>query len=183
MLRDEPFPAGRRTFDTEPGISEEVGSERNPGTVRLLNDQGRQVRQFFRSDTRSPLSRRSVLAEKTEEISRTKLSDGIKAVDHHRHLDRNRQAHRTHSRAALRQGENRSDADRRLQEGNLSTKIRRRQALADDGTYQLDSSNLKLQNFASAGRSTLEFHHRRRTRHRLGRAPDAVRAAAIAHFC
>ncbi len=47
LLHDEAaVSAGPRTFQTEPGISREVGTEERPGTVRLLNDKAAKFGNF-----------------------------------------------------------------------------------------------------------------------------------------
>ena len=71
--------AGPRTFQTEPGISRIVGNEANPGTVRLLNDKAAQFGNFS-ALILDRIYARLIVAERSEEISRTKLPTEIKAV-------------------------------------------------------------------------------------------------------
>jgi hypothetical protein len=71
--------AGPRTFQTDPGISRVVGNEANPGTVRLLNNKAAQFGDFS-GVILDRIYARLIEAERSEEISRTKLPSDIKAV-------------------------------------------------------------------------------------------------------
>jgi len=80
LLHDEAaVSAGPRTFETEPGISRQVGTDRNPGTVRLLNDKAAKFGNFSAVILERVYARLSI-AEKTEDISRTQLPAGLKPV-------------------------------------------------------------------------------------------------------
>jgi|SRR5208282_349596 len=70
---------GPRTFQTEPGISREVGTERNPATVRLLNDKAAKFGNFCEVILERVYAQ-LIIAERTEEISRTRLPTELKPV-------------------------------------------------------------------------------------------------------
>jgi hypothetical protein len=71
--------AGPRTFETDPGISREVGPESNPATMRLLNSKAAQFGNFC-GVILDRMYARLLVAEQTEEISRLKLPTEIKPV-------------------------------------------------------------------------------------------------------
>jgi hypothetical protein len=82
MLHDsssDAVAAGPRTFQTDPGISRVVGNEANPGTVRLLNAKAAQFGDFS-ALILDRIYARLIEAERTEEISRTKLPIDIRPV-------------------------------------------------------------------------------------------------------
>ncbi len=80
LLHDEAaVSAGPRTFETKPGITRQVGTDRNPGTVRLLNDKAAKFGNFSAVILDRVYARLSI-AEKTEDISRTQLPAGLKPV-------------------------------------------------------------------------------------------------------
>ncbi len=70
---------GPRTFQTEPGISREIGTEKNPATVRLLNDKAAKFGNFS-AVILERVYAQLIIAERTEEISRTKLPTELKAA-------------------------------------------------------------------------------------------------------
>lgn len=71
--------AGPRMFQTDPGISRVVGNESNPGTVRLLNAKAAQFGEF--SDViLDHIYAKLIEAERSEEISRTRLPTDLRAV-------------------------------------------------------------------------------------------------------
>jgi hypothetical protein len=70
---------GPRTYQIDPGISREIGTERNPATVRLLNPKAAKFGNFA-DVILDRIYGRLIVAERTEEISRTKLPTDIKAV-------------------------------------------------------------------------------------------------------
>src|SRR5271165_5256371 len=70
---------GPRTFQAEPGLSRTVGSDLNPSTVRLLNDKAAKFGNFS-SLILDRMYARLIVAERSEEISRSKLPTEIKAV-------------------------------------------------------------------------------------------------------
>lgn len=80
LLRDKAgVSAGPRTFQTEPGIARQVGTESNPGTVRLLNDKAAKFGNFS-AVILDRVYVQLTIAEKTEEISRINLPSELKPV-------------------------------------------------------------------------------------------------------
>ena len=80
LLQDSgPVTSGPRTYQDEPGISRTVGNEENPGTVRLLNGKAAKFGSFS-GVILDRIYARLIVAERTEEISRTRLPTDIKAV-------------------------------------------------------------------------------------------------------
>jgi hypothetical protein len=82
MLHDsspDAVTAGPRTFQMEPGISRVVGNESNPGTVRLLNAKAAQFGDFS-ALILDRIYARLIEAERSEEISRTRLPTDIRPV-------------------------------------------------------------------------------------------------------
>lgn len=71
--------AGPRTFQDEPGVSRVVGNDENPGTVRLLNGKAAKFGNFS-AVILDRIYARLIEAERSEEISRTKLPTEMKAV-------------------------------------------------------------------------------------------------------
>lgn len=74
-----PVTAGPRTFETEPGIAREIGTDANPGTVRLLNAKAAKFG-IFSAAILNRLYAHLIVAERSEEISRTRLPTELKAV-------------------------------------------------------------------------------------------------------
>jgi len=68
-----------RTFGEEPGLSRSIGTDANPGEVRLLNDKAAKFANFSRVILERIFGQLRI-AEKTEEISRTRLPTDIKPV-------------------------------------------------------------------------------------------------------
>lgn len=80
LLHDSgPTSSGPRTYEAEPGISRTVGNEENPGTVRLLNTKAAKFGTFS-GVILDRIYARLIEAERSEEISRTKLPTDIKPV-------------------------------------------------------------------------------------------------------
>jgi len=71
--------AGPRNFESEPGIARQVGTERNPATVRMLNDKAAKFGNFSVVILQRVYAQ-LILAERSEEISRSKLPTEIKPV-------------------------------------------------------------------------------------------------------
>lgn len=71
---------GQQRIDlSDPGLSRDIGTDRNPGTVRLLNDKAAQFDNFC-SVILDRIYVQLTIAEKTEEISRTKVPTELKAA-------------------------------------------------------------------------------------------------------
>ncbi len=80
LLHDEAaVSAGPGASATAPGISRRVGTDRNPGTVRLLNNKAAEFGNFSAVILDRVFARLSI-AEKSEDISRTQLPAGLKPV-------------------------------------------------------------------------------------------------------
>src|ERR1700730_3907191 len=71
--------SGPRTFGEEPGLSRSVGTDAHPGEVRLLNDKAAKFANFSQVILDRIFAQLRI-AEKTEEISRTRLPTDIKPV-------------------------------------------------------------------------------------------------------
>jgi len=154
MVHETTVSGGRRTFDTDPGISKEVGTDRNPGTVRLLNTKAARYGNFCAAIL-DRLFAQIQLAEMTEEISRIKLSDDLKAVIITATMDRKGKL----TEIILEQHCGNAKIDRMLIDACKKAIFYQNpppQALADDGTYQL-TIKLKLQNFASVDEAHWSF--------------------------
>jgi len=70
---------GPRTFQSQPGVSREVGTERNPATVRMLNDKAAKFGNFS-AVILERVYAQLIIAERSEEISRSKLPTELKPV-------------------------------------------------------------------------------------------------------
>jgi hypothetical protein len=147
LLRDEAgVSAGPRTFETEPGISRPVGSERNPGTARLLNDKAAKFGDFSAVILDRVYAQLSV-AEKTEEIARTNLPTGIKPVVITAILDKSGKL----TELILEQHCGKARIDQMMIDAckkGLWYENPPAAALSGDGNYKL-TIRLKLENFAS----------------------------------
>jgi hypothetical protein len=74
-----PVSAGPRPYEADPGIERNVGTDKNPGVVRLLNDKAAKFG-IFSATILDRVYARLALAEKTEEVSRMKLPTELKPV-------------------------------------------------------------------------------------------------------
>ncbi len=147
LLRDEStVTAGPRTYATEPGISREVGNDTNPGTVRLLNAKAAQFGNFS-AVILDRIYARLFIAEKSEEISRTKLPTELKAVVITAILDKSGKL----TELILEQHSGKAKIDQMMLEvckKSIWYENPPVAARSDDGTYKL-TIRLKLQNYAS----------------------------------
>jgi hypothetical protein len=148
LLRDEgPVTAGPRTYETTPGISREVGNDANPGTVRLLNSKASQFGNFS-AVILDRIYARLFIAEKSEEISRTKLPTELKAVVITAILDKSGKL----TELILEQHSGKAKIDQMMLDvckKSIWYENPPVAALSDDGTYKL-TIRLKLQNYASS---------------------------------
>jgi hypothetical protein len=71
--------SGPRTFGEEPGLSRSAGTDANPGEVRLLNDKAAKFANFSQVILERIFAQLRV-AERTEEIARTRLPTDLKPV-------------------------------------------------------------------------------------------------------
>jgi hypothetical protein len=148
LLRDAgPVTAGPRTYQTDPGISREVGTEANPGTVRLLNSKAAQFGNFS-AVILDRIYARLFIAEKSEEISRTKLPTELKAVVITAILDKGGKL----TELILEQHSGKAKIDQMMLDvckKSIWYENPPVAARSDDGTYKL-TIRLKLQNYASS---------------------------------
>jgi hypothetical protein len=154
ILDHGPVSAGPRTYQTEPGISRVVGNEENPGTVRLLNAKAAQFGTFA-GTILDRIYARLIEAERTEEISRTKLPTEIKAVVITAVLDKRGKL----TQLILEQHSGKSKIDQMMLDvcrKSIWYENPPIEALASDGTYQL-TIRLKLENYASSDEAHWSF--------------------------
>jgi hypothetical protein len=146
--------AGPRTYQTEPGISRVVGNEENPGTVRLLNAKAAKFGTFA-GIILDRIYARLIEAERTEEISRTKLPTEVKAVVITAVLDKRGKL----TELILEQHSGKSNIDQMMLDvcrNSIWYENPPVEALASDGTYQL-TIRLKLENYASSDEAHWSF--------------------------
>jgi hypothetical protein len=139
--------AGPRTFETEPGVSRPVGTERTPGTVRLLNAKAAKFG-MFSAVILDRLYAHLSIAEKSEEISRTKLPTEIKPVVITAILDKTGKL----TELILEQHCGKAIIDQMMLgvcKKGLWYENPPAAALSGDGNYRL-TIRLKLENFASS---------------------------------
>jgi hypothetical protein len=80
LVDNAPDSSGPQRIDlADPGVSRDIGNDRNPATVRLLNDKATQFDNFC-SVILDRIYVQLTIAEKTEEISRTKIPTELKAA-------------------------------------------------------------------------------------------------------
>ena len=155
MMHDHgPVSAGPRTYQTEPGISRAVGTEENPGTVRLLNDKAAKFGNFP-GVILDRIYARLIEAEKTEEISRTKLPTEIKAVVITAVMDKSGKL----TELILEQHSGKAKIDKMMIDvcsKAIWYENPPAEALSDDGNYQL-TIRLRLENYASSDETHWSF--------------------------
>ena len=155
MLVDHgPVSAGPRTYQTEPGISRVVGNEENPGTVRLLNAKAAKFGSFS-GIILDRIYAQLIKAERTEEISRTKLPTEVKAVVITAVLDKRGKL----TELILEQHSGKSKIDQMMLDvcrKSIWYENPPVEALSSDGTYQL-TIRLKLENYASSDETHWNF--------------------------
>jgi hypothetical protein len=147
ILDHGPVSAGPRTYQTEPGISRVVGNEENPGTVRLLNSKAAKFGSFS-GVILDRIYARLIEAERTEEISRTKLPTEIKAVIITAVLDKRGKL----TELILEQHSGKAKIDKMMLDvcrKSIWYENPPVEALSGDGTYKL-TIRLKLENYASS---------------------------------
>ena len=155
MLVDHgPSSAGPRTYQIEPGISRVVGNEENPGTVRLLNAKAAKFGTFA-GIILDRIYAQLIKAERTEEISRTKLPTEVKAVVITAVLDKRGKL----TELILEQHSGKSKIDQMMLDvcrKSIWYENPPVEALSSDGTYQL-TIRLKLENYASSDETHWNF--------------------------
>jgi len=152
LLRDSgPVSAGPRTYETEPGIEREVGTDKNPGTVRLLNNKAAQFGSFS-AVILDRIYARLAIAERSEEISQTKLPEELKAVVITAILDKSGKL----TELIVEQHSGKARIDQMMIDvcrKSIWYENPPPEALSGDGVYKL-TIKMKLENFAS-----LDEHH------------------------
>ncbi|SRR5258708_6757046 len=154
ILDQGPVSAGPRTYQTEPGISRVVGNDANPGTVRLLNAKAAQFGSFA-GVILDRIYARLIEAERTEEISRTRLPTEIKAVVITAIMDKKGKL----TELILEQHSGRSNIDQMMLDvckNSIWYENPPVAALTGDGNYQL-TIRLKLENYASSDEKHWSF--------------------------
>jgi hypothetical protein len=154
ILDHGPVSAGPRTYQTEPGISRVVGNDANPGTVRLLNSKAAKFGSFS-GVILDRIYARLIEAERTEEISRTKLPTEIKAVVITAVLDKRGKL----TELILEQHSGKAKIDKMMLDvcrNSIWYENPPVEALASNGTYQL-TVRLKLENYASSDEAHWSF--------------------------
>ncbi len=155
MLLDHgPVTAGPRTYQTDPGISRVVGNDANPGTVRLLNDKAAKFGNFA-GVILDHIYARLIEAERTEEISRTRLPTEIKAVVITAVMDKKGKL----TELILEQHSGKAKIDQMMLDvcrKSIWYENPPVAALSADGTYRL-TIRLKLENYASMDETHWSF--------------------------
>ena len=139
---------------TDPGVSRDIGTDRNPGTVRLLNDKAAQFDNFC-AVILDRIYVQLTIAEKTEEISRTKIPTELKAAVVTAIM--NKQGKLTE--IILEQHSGKAKIDNLLIDAckkGIWYENPPEGALSGDGDYKL-TIKLKLQNFASSDSTHWSF--------------------------
>jgi len=145
---------GPRTFQAEPGLSRTVGSDLNPSTVRLLNDKAAKFGNFS-SLILDRMYARLIVAERSEEISRSKLPTEIKAVVITAIMDKSGKL----TELVLEQHSGKARIDQMMLDvckQSIWFENPPAGALSADGTYKL-TIRLKLENYASSDETHWSF--------------------------
>jgi len=142
-----PVTAGPRNFESEPGIVREVGTDANPATVRLLNAKAAKFGNFS-AVILDHIYAQLIIAERSEEISRTKLPTEIKAVVITAIMDKSGKL----TELILEQHSGKARIDQMMLEvckKGIWYENPPADALSGDGNYKL-TIRMKLENFASS---------------------------------
>jgi hypothetical protein len=147
LLHDRgPVTAGPRTYETTPGIARDVGTDANPGTVRLLNAKAAQFGNFS-GVILDRIYARLMVAERSEEISAIKLPTEIKAVVITAIMNKSGKL----TELILEQHSGKAKIDQMMLEvckKSIWYENPPTDALSGDGNYRL-TIRMKLENFAS----------------------------------
>ena len=145
---------GPRTYQDVPGMSRVVGNESNPGTVRLLNGKAAKFGTFA-GVILDRIYARLIEAERTEEISRTRLPTEIKAVVITAVMDKRGKL----TELILEQHSGKAKIDQMMLDvcrKSIWYENPPVEALSANGTYQL-TIRLKLENYASMDETHWSF--------------------------
>jgi len=146
--------SGPRTFGAEPGLSRTVGNDANPAEVRLLNDKAAKFANFSQVILERIYAQLR-LAEKTEEISRTKLPTDIRPVVITAIMDKSGKL----TELILEQHSGKARIDQMMLNVCKKAVWYRNppvDALAEDGTYHLTIQG-RLENYASTDETHWSF--------------------------
>jgi hypothetical protein len=149
MLHDsssDAVTAGPRTFQTDPGVSRVVGNDSNPGTVRLLNAKAAQFGDFS-ALILDRIYARLIEAERSEEISRTRLPTDLRPVVITAILNKSGKL----TELILEQHSGKAKIDQMMLDvckKSIWYENPPTAAISGDGTYKL-TIKLKLENYAS----------------------------------
>ena len=138
--------AGPRTYAVDPGISRTVGNDANPGTVRLLNAKAAKFGNFSEVIL-DRIYAHLMVAERSDEFSRTRLPTEMKAVVITAVLDKSGKL----TELILEQHSGKAKVDQMMLEvckKSIWFENPPVDALSGDGNYKL-TIKLKLENYAS----------------------------------
>ncbi|MGH7925080.1 MAG: hypothetical protein ACREQH_10890, partial [Candidatus Binatus sp.] len=148
LLADRgPVTAGPRTFQAEPGLSRNVGTEGTPGTVRLLNAKAAKFGNFS-AVILDRIYTQVTIAEKSEDIARTRLPTDLRAVVITAVMNKSGKL----TELILEQHSGRGKIDQMMIDvckKSIWYENPPAAALSGDGTYKL-TIRLKLENYASS---------------------------------
>jgi hypothetical protein len=146
--------SGPRTFAEQPGLSRSAGTDANPGEVRLLNDKAAKFANFSQVILERIYAQLRI-AEKTEEIARTKLPTDIKPVVITAIMDKSGKL----TELILEQHSGKARIDQMMLNVCKKAVWYRNppvDALAEDGTYHLTIQG-RLENYASTDETHWSF--------------------------
>jgi hypothetical protein len=154
ILDSGPSSAAPRTFQATPGMSRQIGTDANPATVRLLNAKAAKFGNFSAAIL-DHIYAHLIVAERSEEISRGKLPEDLKAVIITATMNKDGKL----IELVLEQHSGKAKIDQMMLEvckksiwyANPPTA-----ALSEDGTYKL-TIKLKLENYASLDENHWSF--------------------------
>jgi hypothetical protein len=148
---------GPRTYQEQPGLARSVGTEANPGEERLLNDKAAKFANFSQVILERIYAQLRI-AEKTEEISRTRLPTDIKPVVITAIMDKNGKL----TELILEQHSGKARVDQMMLTVCKKAIWYRNpppEALSGDGTYHLTIQG-RLENYASTDETHWSFFTR-----------------------
>ncbi len=146
-----------RTFGEQPGLSRSVGTDANPGEVRLLNDKAAKFANFSQVILERIFAQLRI-AERTEEISRTRLPTDIKPVVITAIMDKNGKL----TELILEEHSGKARIDQMMLSVCKKAIWYRNppsEALAEDGRYHLTIQG-RLENYASTDETHWSFFTR-----------------------
>ena len=155
ILDHGPSSAGPRTFQAEPGMSRQIGNDLNPATVRLLNAKAAKFGNFS-GVILDRIFAKLIVAERSEEISRGKLPEDLRAVIITATMDKQGKL----TELILEQHSGKATIDRMMLEvckKSIWYQNPPAAALSTDGTTYKLTIKLKLENYASLDETHWSF--------------------------